>query len=335
MGKNRYYQGPPSDHFDGVRFFTPGAPADKSFGDLVKFLAGTRFAPWPRSVDNPPPSPVLARVEGAALRVTTIGHASHLLQTRGLNILVDPVWSERASPLSFSGPKRVAKPGLALDALPPLDAILITHNHYDHLDTATLGSLRDKRPCPIITPLGNDAIIRRHRADHDVRGYDWEARVPLSGDVAVTLVPSHHWSARWLGDRRMALWSAFLIETPDGPIYHVGDTAWRDPAIFEDIPRRFGPPRLAILPIGAYEPRWFMRDQHVEPCESVRIFQACEAHVALAHHWGTFQLTAEAIDDPPTRLAAAMGAAGIAADRFRTQSPGQALDVPLRVGAAL
>ena len=327
--KNRYYQGPPSEHFDGERFFSRDAPSDKSAADLLKFLAGTRFESWPRVIDNPPPAPVLQRIDGAALRVTTIGHASHLIQTRGLNILVDPVWSLRASPFSFSGPKRVAAPGLAMNALPRLDAILITHNHYDHLDLATLDALRDKRPCPIIVPLGNDTIIRRKSSAFDVRAYDWGARVPLSADVAVTLVPCHHWSARWLGDRRMALWTAFLIETPDGPIYHIGDTAWRSPAIFEAIPDRFSPPRLAILPIGAYEPRWFMRDQHVEPSESVRIFQACQARFALGHHWGTFQLTAEAIDDPPERLAAALRAAGIAAERFRVQRPGQAFDVPL------
>jgi L-ascorbate metabolism protein UlaG (beta-lactamase superfamily) len=331
MARNRYYEGPVSDHFDGTRFFMPDAPADKSTGDLLRFLARTRYARWPRRVDNPPPSPVHRRVGGSALRVTTIGHASHLLQTRGLNILVDPVWSRRASPFAFAGPERVAPPGLPIDALPPLDAILITHNHYDHLDLATLETLRATNPCPIITPLGNDSIIRRRSAAFDVRAYDWGERVPLSAEVAVTLVPCHHWSARWLGDRRMALWAAFLIETPDGPIYHVGDTAWRGASLFEEIPRRFGAPRLAILPIGAYEPRWFMRDQHVEPSESVRVFTACQARIALAHHWGTFQLTAEAMEDPPARLAVALREAGIAPDRFRVQRPGQAFDVPLAI----
>ncbi len=337
MSRNTYYQGPPSDHFDGERFFLRDAPPDKSAADLFRFMTRTRWDTWPTAVENPPHAPVLQRVDGDALRVTTIGHASHLLQTRGLNILIDPVWSRRASPFAFSGPKRVAAPGLALDDLPPLDVILITHNHYDHLDLATLDALRVKRPCPIITPLGNDTIIRRRSAAFDVRAYDWEDRVPLSQDVAITLLPCHHWSARGLGDRRMALWAAFLIETPDGPIYYVGDTAWRGAELFEAVPQRFGPPRLAVLPIGAYEPRWFMRDQHVEPSESVRIFQACQAHFALAHHWGTFQLTAEAIDNPPRRLAIALREAGIASDRFRVQSPGQAFDVPPleRVSSAL
>lgn len=328
MTRNRYYQGPVSDHFDGTLFHGPGALADKSRADLLRLMFRTPFAAWPKHIENPPAAPLLQRVEGAGLRVTTIGHASHLIQTRGLNILVDPVWSERASPFSFAGPKRVRNPGIALEALPPIDVVLITHNHYDHLDLATLASLQARRPCRIIVPLGNDAILKRYDARLPVEAYDWGDRVTLTDDVAVNLVPSFHWSARWIGDRRMALWAAFVIETPDGAIYHIGDTAYRDPPIFRDIPARFGAPRLAILPIGAYEPRWFMRDQHVEPFESVAIFRDCQARFALAHHWGTFKLTAEPIDDPPLRLAKAMAEAGCPADRFRVQLPGEVFDVP-------
>lgn len=331
MARNAYYRGPVSDHLDGTRFFIADSPVDKSAGHLFRLMVCTSFAAWPRGVANPPAPRPPGRLAGSALRVTTIGHASHLIQTRGLNILVDPVWSERASPFSFAGPKRVAAPGVPLDILPPLDAILVTHNHYDHLDLATLDALHLRGPCRIIVPLGNDTIIRRHNAELLVEAHDWGDRVPLSAEAAVTLVPCHHWSSRWLGDRRMALWTAFVIETPDGPVYHIGDTAYRDGAIFHEIPERFGRPRLAIIPIGAYAPRWFMRDQHVEPAESVRIFVASRAHFALAHHWGTFRLTAEPIDEPPTRLAAALREAGIAAERFRVQRPGQAFDVPLRV----
>jgi L-ascorbate metabolism protein UlaG (beta-lactamase superfamily) len=328
MAKNRYYQGPISDHFDGTRFFLSGGAPDKTRGDLLRFMTRTPHAEWPSNVPNPPPTPPVARVVGSALRVTSIGHASHLIQTRGLNLLVDPVWSQRASPFRFAGPKRCRPAGLALDALPPIDAILITHNHYDHLDGATLDALHAKAPCRIIAPLGNDTIIRRHNPKLPAEAYDWDKPIALSAEVTLTFVPSHHWSARWLGDRRMALWAALMIETPDGPIYHVGDTAYRDGAIFKAIPARFGRPRLAVLPIGAYEPRWFMRDHHVDPDESVRIFEDCEAHFALAHHWGTFRLTAEPIGDPPKRLQAALAAAGISPDRFRIQEPGLAFDVP-------
>ena len=329
MTQNRYYDGPPSDHYDGTRFFLPGAaPPDKSCGDLFRFLLGSRYERWPRQVDNPPATPPLQRVAGTGLRVTSIGHATHLIQTAGLNLLVDPVWSERASPFGFAGPKRVRSPGLALEALPPLDAILVTHNHYDHMDVATLSALRRRHACRIIVPLGNDVILGKADPALAAEAYDWGARVALGDGVAMTLVPSQHWSSRWLSDRRMALWAAFLFETPGGAIYHIGDTGYGDGAIFRDIHTRFGPPRLAIIPIGAYEPRWFMRDQHVDPDEAVKIFQDCGAAIALAHHWGTFQLTSEAIDAPPQRLAAALAGAGIGADRFRVQRPGEALDVP-------
>ena len=158
--------------------------------------------------------------------------------------------------------------------------------------------------------------------------YDWGERVGLGDNVTMTLMPSQHWSSRWLSDRRMALWAAFLFQTPGGSIYHIGDTGYGDGRIFRDIRERFGAPRLAVLPIGAYEPRWFMRDQHVDPDEAVRVFQDCGAAYALAHHWGTFQLTSEPIDEPPARLAAALAAAGVDARRFRVQAPGEAFDVP-------
>ena len=331
MAGNRYYAGPPSDHFDGTLFFIEGAAIDKSRSDLFK-LVRTPFAQWPKRVDAASPAPVLQRVEGSALRVTSIGHATHLIQTRGLNILVDPVWAERASPFSFVGPKRVTAPGLSLEALPRLDAILITHNHYDHLDLATLKLLCTPSAGPpprLIVPLGNDTIIRRAHPTLRAEAHDWGDTVALSTEVSVTLAPSYHWSARWLGDRRMALWAAFVLETPDGAIYHVGDTAYRnDGRIFREIPERFGAPRLAILPIGAYEPRWFMRDQHVEPFESVKILRDCRAHHALAHHWGTFRLTSEEREDPPKRLAIALAEAGLEADLFKVQRPGEAFDVP-------
>lgn len=327
MRANPYYRGPVSDHFDGVRFFVPdGAATDKTTAELLRLLR-TPSAPWPAWIAHPPEMPVPI-VEGARLRVTSIGHASHLIQTRGLNLLVDPVWSRRASPLQVAGPKRVTAPGVPFDDLPRIDVVLVTHNHYDHLDVATLRRLAARDACRIIVPLGNDTILRRARVGGRIEAYDWDERVALSPEVATTLLPSHHWSARSLGDRRMALWAAYLIETPDGPIYHVGDTAYPNARIFREVPARFGRPRLAILPIGAYEPRWFMRAQHVDPDESVAIFRDCEAHAALAHHWGTFKLTSEPRDEPPRRLVAALAAAGVPPERFRVQNPGEVFDVP-------
>jgi L-ascorbate metabolism protein UlaG (beta-lactamase superfamily) len=328
MPRNIYYNGPKSDHFDGERFFIRGITRDKTRGEFLRWrLRRGAKAKWPKRAASPFRDHPPERVEGSTLRVSYVGHASVLIQTRGLNILIDPVWAERASPLKWAGPKRVNAPGISLENLPKLDAVLVSHNHYDHLDLVTLSKLAKMHAPRVLTPLGNDVIMRRHDKHIDAEAFDWGARVPLNGEVAVHFEPAYHWSARGLRDRRMALWCAFVIETPDGAIYHIADTGWGDGAIFSAAREKHGDIRLAILPIGAYEPRWFMRDQHVNPEESLRVFQLCGARRAMAHHWGTFQLTDEAIDEPPRALREAMKAAGVADELFRVCRPGEAIEV--------
>ena len=324
MPKNPYYSGPKSDHFNGERFFLPGGRStDKSRLDLLRWRFRSRNLPeWPRDYPGLPQDKPPQRVNGGALRVTFVGHATFLIQTQGVNLLVDPVWSDRASPIGFAGPKRVNAPGIAFDDLPPIDAILLTHNHYDHMDMATLKRLTRERPCPIVTPLGNDTILQKAIRQVDARAFDW-GDVAEVGSVHVHLTPAQHWSARGLYDRRMALWCGFVLETAAGRIYIAGDTGYGDGHLFRDIFVKYGAMRLALLPIGAYEPRWFMREQHVDPEEAVRMFQDVDAAHALGYHWGTFRLTDEAIDEPPKRLAIALERAGIAPDRFVAARPGQ------------
>lgn len=329
MPKNPYYTGPVTDHFDGTRFFLKSSGSSAGLAAFLRWrLTGNR-AKWPKSYPSPAQDVPPETVDSAALRVSYIGHASFLLQTQGLNILIDPVFAERASPLQTIGPKRVNPPGINLADLPPLNAILITHNHYDHLDVETLATLAKIRPCRVLVPLGNDTILRRRDASIKAEAYDWNQSVDLSPEVKVHFEPCVHWSARGLRDHRMALWAAFVISTPAGKIYHVGDTGYEKGEIFRNLRVKHGPFRLAILPIGAYEPRNLMRAHHIDPEEAVRIYQDCGASFALAHHWGTFQLTDEAIDEPPKRLAIALERAGIPAENFLVKRPGEVFDVPL------
>jgi len=325
MPRNRYYQGPPSDHFDGTRFFNPGQPTtDRGLASLLRWKLAGAAARWPRSVPVTPARPD-ARVDG--LRVTAVGHASTLVQAAGVNILTDPVWSERASPFRFAGPKRVTAPGIAWADLPPIDAVLLSHAHYDHLDIDTLRRLHARDRPLFAMPLGTDAVVKAAVPEARCVVGDWWDRLPLGERIATTLTPANHWANRWPSDTRMMLWSGHWLNTPAGSLWFAGDTGYGDGDIFAAIRERLGSPDAALIPIGAYEPRWFMAAQHVDPAEAVRIFQDVDAGRALGIHWGTFQLTDEARDAPREALAAALAAAGIAADRFVAAEPGAVHDL--------
>jgi len=308
---NPYYTGPVTDHFDGTRFFNPGQPdTDRSLSDILRWKLRSTPARWPRSV---PVRQAVPKARVAGLRLTMVGHATVLIQAAGLNILTDPVWSDRA--------------GIAFEQLPPIDAILLSHNHYDHLDVATLRRLQAAHRPLLVAPLGNEAIVKAALPDMRVASGDWGDRIDLGAGVHSHLVPALHWSARRARDRRMALWAGHMIRTPAGSVWFAGDTGYGDGAIFRALKAVHGAPDVALIPIGAYEPRWFMAAQHVNPQEAVRIFRGVGARQALGIHWGTFQLTDEARDAPPAALAAALAADAIAADRFVAAEPGHVLDL--------
>ncbi len=184
-------------------------------------------------MDRPP-----TRVEGAAWRISYVGHASWLVQTAGINLLLDPVWSQRASPFRRVGPKRVNDPGIAFADLPPIDIVLVSHAHYDHLDVASLSRLSAAH-CPrVITPLGNDTIIRNHDPSIATEACDWDQRLTIDDRIAITPVPTRHWPARNLSDRNMSLWASFVIEAPGGRIYFVADSGYGDGAYWRKLPNR-------------------------------------------------------------------------------------------------
>ena len=321
-GANPYYGGPKSDHFDGVRFHSPEQGADKNLRDVVRWQMARAGTPWPRRFPSPYPADrPPERVAG--LRVVLVGHASYLFQVAGRNVLVDPVFAERASPFAFAGPRRANPPGIRFEDLPPIDAVLITHNHYDHLDGRSVARLWQAHQPLIVAPLGNDAILRGYDETMDVEARDWGEAIALGGGITAHLTPANHWSARGVNDRRMALWCAFVLTTPAGTLYHVGDTGYGDGGLFRAVRAAHGPIRLATLPIGAYEPRWFMRPQHMNPADAVAALADLGAEQALGHHWGTFHLTDEGVEAPALALAEALAAADVPAERFLALRPGQ------------
>ncbi|TPG18839.1 MBL fold metallo-hydrolase [Sphingomonas koreensis] len=328
-----YYRGPVSDHFDGQRFFDPDG--DDSFdvptggsraGFLWRYITKRDQRPdWPTSVAVTPSKPA-PRVAGQAMVVTWIGHASVLVQTQGLNILIDPVWSDKAGPFGL-GPKRVTEPGVRFDDLPKIDVVLVSHNHYDHMDLATLKRLWTRDKPLIVSSLGNDSVIGG--AGVPATALDWGGRVALKPGVDVVVTRSHHWSSRWFTDRNRALWSGFVVTLPGGNLFYSGDTGVGDMG-WVDQARALGPIRLALLPIGAFRfvPGQMAIGSHIGPVDATEIFRRLGAAHAIPVHWGTFRLSYEAYDTPPKLLGAAMTCAGIDPARFAPVPIGAPIDVP-------
>jgi L-ascorbate metabolism protein UlaG (beta-lactamase superfamily) len=323
-----YYEGPVSDHFDGHRFFNPGAhdPPRLDTSRILNRWLNTERPAWPDSVPVQPSLPP-RNVAGEEMRVTWIGHSTVLVQVAGLNILTDPIWSERASPFSFMGPRRVRAPGVRFEDLPHIDLVLVSHNHWDHMDLPTLKRLWARDRPLIVTSLGNDTILRGDGIESVAR--DWGGRVTLPGGGEVVVLRNQHWGSRWGTDRNRALWSAFAVHTPHGNIFFGGDTGWGDGSWVTEAARA-GPYRLAIIPIGAYLPRDFMQASHVGPDEALRIFDRLAPTRALAVHWGTFQLGFESIDGAPQALAALEHQRNMARDRFFATEVGRPFSVPER-----
>lgn len=307
---------PPSDHFDGREFYNlDGVPAGRSFADFLRWqLLGGRPATWPHQSSANAVVPALpAHLGPDETAATFVGHSTFLLQfTDGLNVLTDPVWSERVSPVTFAGPRRVRPPAIAFGDLPPVGLVLVSHGHYDHLDLATLRRLDERFNPLFLTGLGNHAFLRGHGL-RQVEELDWWQTHRFRG-LEVTFTPAQHWSNRGLGDRNTTLWGGFWLRTGDLRVYFAGDSGLG--RLFALVRERLGVPDLAFLPVGAYEPRWFMREQHMNPADAVQAYHALGSPRSVAMHFGTFQLTEEAIDQPALDLAAALQMAGVDPARF-------------------
>jgi L-ascorbate metabolism protein UlaG (beta-lactamase superfamily) len=312
---------PASDHFDGTRFFNPTLPDGfaPTLRSISKMLREPRSR-WPRSVENKGDSQLNATLAAADIAVTFVGHATFLIQIGGIAILTDPIWSERASPFRWMGPRRVRKPGVAFDVLPKIDLVLISHNHYDHLDLETLKRLRQTFSPAVLCAAG-DARLVEPLGFADMRELDWWDETEIGEGLKVTFVPAQHSSARSLLDRQRSLWGGHAIKSRDRLIYFSGDTG--DSRHFSDIKARLGSPDVALLSIGAYEPRWFMQPIHMSPAEAVRAHGDLGAKHSIGMHFGTFQLTPEPIEQPRADLAVALAQSRISDGEFITLDEGE------------
>jgi L-ascorbate metabolism protein UlaG (beta-lactamase superfamily) len=255
-----------------------------------------------------------AEIAGSAPACWWLGHASVLLRVGGLTVITDPVLSMRASPLPFAGPKRRTPPPLTVAELPPIDAVLISHSHYDHLDRASVRALARRFPqAQFLVPLGLKRWLQRQGV-RQVSELDWWQSANV-GQAEFTCVPAQHWSARTLWDRNRTLWGGWVMRQRDFSFYFAGDTAYS--AHLAEIGRRLGPFDLAALPIGAYAPRWFMQSMHCDPAQAVQLHRELGCRRSLAIHWGAFELADESLDEPPQLLAQALREQAVAATDFR------------------
>jgi len=310
-----------SDHFDGQRFFNPSGHNGQPVSAVPRLIA-TRRSRWPSHVPIVPGRPPALAGDAIAV-VTFIGHASFLIQTAYGNVLTDPVYAQRASPLPFVGPRRVRQPGIRFDDLPAIGLVLLSHNHYDHCDLATLRAVRRRWHPQAVTPVGNGRLLRKagFRGSQELDWWEETVNAPLR----ITLAPAQHFSARTPFDRNRALWGGFVLHLGERRVYFAGDSGYG--GHFRVIRERLGPMALSLLPIGAYEPRWFMRDIHMDPAEAVQAHIDLESTRSVAMHFGTFQLTPEAIDEPERELKEARLAAGLDAESFRVLQPGESIEM--------
>jgi L-ascorbate metabolism protein UlaG (beta-lactamase superfamily) len=310
-----------SDHFNGRTFYNPTLSEQFSLGltDVIRMLFEKR-AKWPRSVENQGTPHLHQLLKDDQVALTFINHATFLIQFPHLNILTDPIWSDRASPFSFAGPKRVRKPGVPIEELPKIDVIVISHNHYDHLDIETIKTLNKLFAPKVLVPIGDKALIKSIGIK-DVQELDWWQAVQVGQHTTITFTPVQHSSRRGLFDRDRSLWGSYFIQNEQRSVYFGGDAGYS--THYTDIRTRLGAADIGLLGIGSYSPRWFMKPIHMNPEEAVRAHQDLQVNLSIAMHFGTFQLSNEAINQPNDELKAALAKEGLSGSRFITLQEGE------------
>jgi len=315
------YKGPVSDHFNGKTFINPKGLRTQGLLGVLKWMRNRKPGKWVYRNLQPGPRP-LPRYDGG-VRITFVNHSTFLIQVDGVNIITDPVWSERVSPFTFAGPKRMRPPGILFDDLPRIDLVLLSHNHYDHLDITTLKRIHDKYNPRYIVPLGVGAYLKSKNIT-SVQELDWWQTTSFGAAFTIEAVPAQHFSGRGTADRDKTLWCGFAIHGNHGNIYFAGDTGY-NPDTFKEIGVRTRP-TIAIIPIGAFKPEWFMAPIHCSPAQAVEIYKDLGSPQGIASHFGTFPLADDSCEDPVEGIKNALRREGISEDRFLILSEGIARD---------
>ena len=293
------YTGAKSDHFDGKRFINPTGIAANGLPQVLKYMISRKPEPWVRNYETDVRETPLIRPDSNGVDITFVNHSTFIIQYEGMTIVTDPVWSQRCSPVQFAGPARFRPPGVRLEDIATIDMVLISHNHYDHLDKNTILELIKTHNPIFVVPLALDKLIRKWGATK-VETLDWW-EATQQGNVSVTSVPANHFTSRGTFDRDVSLWCGYILEQNGHKIYFAGDTGYGE--IFKEIGKRQGPIDVSLIPIGAYLPRWFMSPIHVSPKESVLIHQDVQSKQSIGMHFGTFALADDGPDRPPNDLA--------------------------------
>lgn len=313
-----YFCNPSSDHYDGMHFHNI-PPTDRGFKDFLKWMISRKPHRWPKKIPliffTKPP---IAEKE---CMITFVNHSTLLIQWKNLNILTDPIWSKRCGPFNILGPKRVHSPGIAFENLPPIHIVLISHNHYDHMDLPTLNRLQKTHNPFFFTGLGNRNYLENNNLTNVVELDWWENA--LHHDLQIVFVPAQHFSMRNPWNKNKTLWGGFVLKKGSEAIYFAGDTGYTSQ--FEEIKNRFGPIKAAALPIGAFEPRWFMEPAHMSPEDATKAHLKLESQQSIAIHFGTFPLSDEAIDTPVKELRSHMEKSNIPLEKFWIPQPGESL----------
>ncbi len=316
------YKGPISDHFDGTRFRNLSGASAKGMWEAMQWMARRQQGPWTyREVSG---GFVPYREVSTGVTITFVNHSTFLIQVDGLNILTDPVWSERVSPVTFAGPKRMRPPGIAFDSLPAIDIVLLSHNHYDHLDLPTLLRLQERHDPFIVAPLGISAFL----AQQGINGstdLDWWESLTHQG-ITIHCTPAQHFSGRGLFDRDQTLWCGFVLSTTAGNVYFAGDSGYG--AFFKDIGTRLGPMAVSIIPIGAFLPEWFMSPIHISPADAVQVHEDVQSAYSIGCHYGTFPMADDGMDDPVIHLREALQQRGISDSTFLVLDEGHYWQLP-------